>query len=97
MINGLGERLTKLRMSRGLLQKQVGDAIGVSAAVVSNYENSERTPSAEKLLALSVFFRCSTDYLLGIDKKPQQLDCSMLNEEQYHLLQSFMASMTFPE
>ena len=90
MVQGLGERLIKLRTIKGLSQKQVASAIGVSASVVSNYEMSERTPSVEKLLALSTLFHCSTDYLLGIEKNEKQLDCSMLTDNQLCFLQEFL-------
>ena len=65
MVNGLGERLQTLRISYKLSQKEVAVAIGVSPSLISNYEKSERTPSAESLMALANLYHCSTDYLLG--------------------------------
>lgn len=65
MINGLPEKLQKLRSKNGLSQKQVADRIGVSPSIVSGYETGERTPSTEVLLSLSYLYNCSTDYLLG--------------------------------
>ena len=95
MIAGLGERLQALRKERRLSQKEVADALGISAAVVSNYESGERTPSLENLLSLSSFYRCSTDYLLGRDKQLSvtTIDVSRLREEQIRLLQAFIASL----
>lgn len=95
MISGLGERLQNLRKERRLSQKEVADALGISAAVVSNYESGERTPSLENLLSLADFYRCSTDYLLGKDKQipTATIDVSMLTEEQVRLLQAFIASL----
>lgn len=86
MINGLGQRLQKQRISRNFSQKQVASSIGVSASVISNYESGERTPSIEILISLAHLYRCSTDYLLGIDKadKVRQIDVSMLNDNMYH-------------
>ena len=95
MIAGLVERLQALRKERRLSQKEVADALGISAAVVSNYESGERTPSLENLLSLSSFYRCSTDYLLGRDKQLSvtTIDVSRLREEQIRLLQAFIASL----
>ena len=95
MINGLGQRLQEQRILRNLSQKQVASSIGVSASVISNYESGERTPSIEILISLAHLYRCSTDYLLGIDKadKVRQIDVSMLNDKQYQLLQSFLLSL----
>lgn len=95
MIRGFGERLQTLRKSKGLSQKQVADAVGISASVISNYESSERTPSLENLIALAGFYRCSTDYLLGLEKSDNSkvLDVSMLTDEQIRLLSAFISSL----
>ena len=92
MINGLGERIKNQRELKKLSQKGLADKIGVSASIVSNYENGERTPSLEILIALARIFQCSTDYLLGFEKleKDKVLDVSMLNDEQRILLQHFL-------
>lgn len=95
MIQGLGERLTEQRLLRKLSQKEVATFLGVSASVVSNYEHGERTPSVEILMALAGLYRCSTDYLLGIEKSNGHfVDVSMLNEKQVALLQEFLGSLS---
>ena len=95
MINGLGSRLHEQRLLLKLSQKEVAEAINVSPSVVSNYENDERTPSVENLMALAGLFRCSTDYLLGLDKNTcsSYIDTSMLSKEQHKLLQIFLQSI----
>ena len=95
MIRGFGERLQTLRKSKGISQKQVADAVGISASVISNYESSERTPSLENLIALAGFYRCSTDYLLGLEKPDtcKALDISNLTDEQAQLLRAFIDSL----
>ena len=92
MINGLGERIKEQRELKRLSQKGLADIIGVSASIVSNYENGERTPSLDILMALARVFQCTTDYLLGFEKldKDKVLDVSMLTDEQRKLLQHFL-------
>ena len=90
MIKGLGERIKKLRMSRKLSQRELAELLGVSVTLISNYENSERTPSAENIISLANIFRCSSDYLLGIEKNKNTLDTSMLNDNQLKYLRSFL-------
>lgn len=95
MINGLSEKLKNQRQLLKLSQKEVANAIGVSPAVVSNYENGDRSPSIETLIALARLYKCSTDYLLGINSE-NNLNCadiSMLSNEQKLLLQSFLDSL----
>ena len=94
MIQGLGERLTEQRVLRKLSQKEVAAVVGVSVSVISNYEHGERTPSVETLLALAGLYRCSTDYLLGIEKSNTVgIDTTMLTEKQVVLLQEFLESL----
>ncbi len=91
MIQGLGERLQKQRTTMKLSQKEVAIAVGISPSVMSNYENGERVPSLENLMSLAGLYRCSTDYLLGLEKKEDiRLDTSMLSQEQKRLLQLFL-------
>lgn len=92
MISGLGERIKEQRELKKLSQKELADKINVSASIVSNYENGERTPSLEILMALARTFQCSTDYLIGFEKieKDKVLDVSMLTDEQRKVLQHFL-------
>lgn len=91
MINGLGHRLQEQRLLLNISQKQAAHAIGVSASIISNYESGERTPSVENLMALAGLYRCSADYLLGINKTNSlSIDISMLDDKQIHHLQNFL-------
>lgn len=94
MVQGLGERLQQKRSSIKLSQKEVANAVGVNPSVISNYENGERTPSVEVLMALASLLHCSVDYLLGIEKSSHaSIDVSMLDDEQIARLQYFLSSI----
>lgn len=94
MVQGLGNRLMEQRLLRKLSQKEVAAAIKVSVSVISNYEHGERTPSVETLMSLAGLYRCSVDYLLGIEKANDVgIDTSMLTEKQVVLLQEFLESL----
>lgn len=94
MVQGLGERLTEQRILRKLSQKDVAASVGVSVSVISNYERGERTPSVETLMSLAGLYRCSVDYLLGIEKSSGvSIDSDSLTDEQKHLLQLFINSL----
>lgn len=66
MIYGLGERLHQQRLLKNLSPKDVARIVNVSASIISNYENGERTSSLEMLVTLANLYRCSTDFLLGL-------------------------------
>lgn len=95
MINGLPEKLKKLREQYGFSQRAVAKQLGISPSVVSGYETGERTPSVEVLLAMSYLYRCSTDYLLGkdTDKPVQTVDVSALSNHQIRVLVELIETM----
>ena len=96
MIQGLPEKLQALRAKYGYSQKQVADRIKVSPSVVSGYETGERTPSTEVLLQLANLYKCTTDYLLGLDStRPtgRLLDAEGLNDAQIRAMQSLIDSI----
>ena len=92
MIQGLPERLTNLRTQHGLSQKAVADRLQLSPSIVSGYETGERTPSTEVLLRLTALYRCSADYLLGIEQSAPAtvLDATGLSAEQIQALQTLI-------
>lgn len=62
----LGEKLRELRNEKKLTQRQAAKQIGVTASVISAYENGIRQPSYEVLIKLSSLYNASCDYLLGV-------------------------------
>ena len=95
MVNKLSERLRKMRLKSGLSQRQAANRLYISPSIISAYENGERTPSAENLLALSFLYKCSVDYLLG--KTPENdrilLDITDLDDNEIRILSELVDSM----
>ena len=58
------DRITKLRVNKGLSQQQLAQQLGVKRSVVSYYESGDRLPSMDVLIEMSRVFNVSTDYLL---------------------------------
>lgn len=48
-----GSRLRQARLAKGLTQKALGDAVGVSGAAVGNWENDVSQPTYENATRLS--------------------------------------------
>ncbi len=57
--------LKELRKNKGVTQKDVADAIGVSQVAYSYYELGKREPPFETLKTLADYFGVSVDVLLG--------------------------------
>ena len=63
-------RVKKLSTQRQLSQKEVGEAIGLTAKSICTIESGFRVTTIEKLILLAQFFEVSTDYLLGLKDEP---------------------------
>lgn len=62
--------LKKLRESRGLMQKDVANALGISPAAYSLYEKGQREPKFDFLQKIADYFGVSVEYLMtGEEKK----------------------------
>ena len=63
-MNTLGERIREARDKMGLYQGQLGMALGVSGAVISNWEKGLNKPDADKLVRLCEVLNVPIAYLL---------------------------------
>ena len=61
------ERLKLLRKQKGVTQKTVADAIGVTLSAYSNYEQGLREPNNQILINICKYYDVTADYLLGIE------------------------------
>lgn len=59
-----GEKLYRLRVERGIYQKQLASYLHVSVGTISNYENGVHSPDLKTLCKLATYFHVSTDFLL---------------------------------
>lgn len=61
----LAENIKMMRYSMGKTQKQIANDIGLEQGMYANWETGRKMPSAENLVKLADYFRCSIDYLLN--------------------------------
>ncbi len=54
-----GEKLYRLRVERGIYQKQLAAYLHVSVGTISNYENGIHSPDLKTLSKLASYFRVS--------------------------------------
>ena len=59
-----GQKLMILRRNKNLSQKKLAELTGIGVANIARYETESTSPNIQNLIALSNFFKVSTDYLL---------------------------------
>ena len=57
--------IKKIRESRGMLQYELANRMGVKQASVSAWESGKAMPSAENVIKLADILECTVDALLG--------------------------------
>lgn len=67
------ERLKELRTSRGLTLEALAKKVNATKAAIGNFENGNKKPSLDALVALADYFEVSLDYLTGRTDCPRIL------------------------
>lgn len=65
----LCNHIRTLRRERGMTQEQLAEAMDVSAAAVSKWENGQSVPDISMLVLLADFFEVSLDALIGYEAR----------------------------
>lgn len=92
-------RLIELREKNRLSQSAVANRLGVTPALISAYEKTERNPSIDKLIALADIYHTSTDYILGrsaTDPYAAIIEVKDLTDAQIRILRELVEVMKSP-
>ena len=81
--------LNKAIRERGVKQKDLAAALGMSENMISYYCNGDKVPNLVRLKEIAQHLNVSTDYLLGLDHK-RTIDVSELTDLQISHLQSII-------
>lgn len=63
-------RLTQLRRSNGMTQKQIAQSLSIDRSTYAYYELDKTKPDFETLVRISNIYQVSLDYLLGQSDSP---------------------------
>jgi transcriptional regulator with XRE-family HTH domain len=72
-LNGLPQRLKKLRVALHKTQEQVAKELNITIGTLSGYERGYRKPDIDMLRKLAAFYHTTADYLLGLSTVPHPL------------------------
>lgn len=76
-----GNKLRSLREKKGLLQKELGNDLNISASTIGMYEQGRREPDNETLKKIANYFEVSTDFLLDVDYTQRKADNELIEKE----------------
>ena len=65
-MKNLGETIKAARIEKNLTQPQLAKIVGVSAGMISIWENNINEPKASYIKALALVFQVSADEILNI-------------------------------
>ena len=68
----IGNNIKKLRMQRGMTQKNLADLLFVSPQAVSRWENNDVEPSIGTITEMAKIFNVTTDEILGVESAPAE-------------------------
>lgn len=90
-----GKHLRKLREAKGMMQRELADALDIKQNTLSSYENGKRYPEMFTLLKIANYFDVSLDDLVyKIDVEANQEE---LTEDEKHLLLEIEAGKSAEE
>lgn len=87
--NSFGERLAKLRESKGWLQRDLAFRMSVKANTISNWEKGISRPNLDQICQLCQVLAVTSDHLLGLDKTAME---QTLNMREQALIRCFRNS-----
>ncbi len=67
VMNKFPERLKELRIEKDLSQKQLAKLTGFTQPSIGRWEKGTQIPNIETLISFALFFKVSSDYLLGLE------------------------------
>lgn len=79
----IGAKIKKLRRERDMTQEDLAEALGISAASVSQWECDKTAPDISQLPVLSNIFEVTTDFLLGVDVTNKEKEIETIIETAY--------------
>jgi putative transcriptional regulator len=69
-VSEVKNRVKELRTRRGWTQQDLADAVGVSRQSINSIERHRYVPSLPLALAFALVFKCPTDDIFTLEKRP---------------------------
>lgn len=90
--NNLDKRLKNLRKTENMTQERFAELIGVSRTAVAKWENGYAEPTLKNIVRISKVFNVSSDYLLGVNIKKENIQIE-ISDEAFSALNKFISEI----
>ena len=84
----LSDNIKKVRLARGMTQREAAELLGVTSSVYSRYETGNRIPPLDMFEKMADVLDVSCDYLLG----REAVTGAMLTEYEKDLVEAFRSA-----
>lgn len=75
-----GKKIKMYRIANGLTQTELGEAVGLNANRIQQYENGARNPKMDRLEKIANILNISSYKLIGFDIQNREIAEEMLND-----------------
>lgn len=73
-LSKFGETLCELMFERNnMTAKALSEELGIPAPTITRYRKAQHLPAVENLVKIADYFKCSTDFLLGLEDENKYL------------------------
>ncbi len=80
----MGQRIQGLRKEKGISQEELANALHISRQAISKWESQQSLPDLDNIIALSVYFDVTTDYILkGTEPQPHSKNQTVISKTLY--------------
>lgn len=86
MDNLIGENIRKLRLEKGLTQKDLAEKSGTSLSALNKYERGDRTPKIDSLEKIAEALNVQVNYLLG-NSEFKRFDSQIMKDDILSLIE----------
>lgn len=87
----IGESIKRIRISKNFSQKKLADLLKIGQASVSAWERGAKIPLCTNVIEMAKVFQTTTDYILGISEKPNNVSTSEKSTLENEILNAYQA------
>lgn len=82
----IGNKLRKLRLEKGVTQRDIAELLGVSPRTISSYETDISDPPLDNLKILANYFNVTVDYMMDLENTSNIIQLNLFPDDEYKII-----------